>query len=266
MLLCLQIAISFVAGGIFIALQTLVAERFHGMWRGIILTIPSTMALGLFFIGLTKSAADVPEASIMIPAVTGVDYFFIMVFAILARHGFLTSILGSLAVWAAGAYVLLNIPPATFAISAFIYGLPLIIIAYLMTCRLPQVPYLKPFPIIWKNILIRSLIGSFVIGTATILANTLGNIWGGLFSAFPAVFISTFTIYYFFHGKQVIPSVAKTVFFPGAIGLILYGYTATIVFPIWGIWLGTLVSYTATFIYFTIHIGISKYFRIFQKT
>lgn len=249
MLFATELIISFLAGGVFIALQTLLGERFTGFWRNVILTIPSTMALGFLFIGLTKTPSDVAEVAMISPAALAPDYLWVMTFALLASFGFLISIIGSFAVWAIFAALLLKFPPATFTTSVFLYALPLIIIAYLIVRLLPQMPNLKPFPITAGQITLRCLIGGSIIALIVLLASTLGNIWGGLFSAFPAAFTSTFIIYYKWQGKHVIPSVAKSLFFPGIIGFIIYALIAMLTFPAWGIWLGTLASYAGVFVF-----------------
>lgn len=74
MIFYIQLIVSFLVGGLFIALQTLIAERVSTLWRGVVLTIPSTLALGLFFIGLAKSPQDVVEASQIVPIALGIDY------------------------------------------------------------------------------------------------------------------------------------------------------------------------------------------------
>jgi uncharacterized membrane protein (GlpM family) len=97
----------------------------------------------------------------------------------------------------------------------------------------------------FQHIFFRSILGGCIIALVVFLSKTLGNIWGGLFAVFPAVFTSTFVIYYHLHGKAVIPAVAKSVFFPGSVGFILYTWVATLTFPEIGIWLGTLACYVA---------------------
>lgn len=246
----LRLIISFLVGGIFIALQTLMAERVHEKWRNIVLTIPSTLALGLFFVGFTKTPDDVVEAARIVPAALAPDYLFVTVFALLSQFGFLLSVIGGLLAWTIPAYFLMQFPPATFATSAFLYGLPFIFVGYLFVRLLPQVSHLKTFPMTPFHVAIRSLIGGTIIALIVVLANTLGNLWGGLFSAFPAAFTSTFIIYYRLQGKAVIPAVARSLFFPGAIGFMIYAWIAALAFPVYGIWFGTLAAYLATFLFF----------------
>lgn len=250
MTLYIQLITSFIVGGLFIAMQTLIGERVPLRWRGVALTAPTTMALSLFFVGLTKSPQDITEMSLIIPAAIAPDYIFILIFAILSRFGLVLSLAISYIVWGILGYTLLQFPPETFAESVFLYAAPVVIITYLIIRKLPQVTNLKTFPMNSKHILIRSLLGGTIILTVVILAKTVGNFWGGLFSMFPTSFLATFIIYYTLQGRHVMPSVAKSLFWPGIPGFIIYLCTAILTFPEYGIWIGTLLSYLATFAFF----------------
>lgn len=252
----IQLVISFFAGGLFIALQTLLGERVPLKWRGAVLTIPSTMALGLLFIGLTKTPGDVTQATIIIPAAMAPGYIFVLAFALLSKLNLAINFIASLTIWAASAFLLINFPPTNFLISLIAYCIPVVIICYLIIKKLPQSTALTPVPMTLKHTAIRSFIGGSIIATIVILSNTLGNIYGGIFSVFPAVYTATFLIYSRVHGKKIIPSVAKSFFMPGIPGFLIYAYIAGTTFPLIGIWLGTLAAYagTATF-YFIYHLA-----------
>lgn len=258
MLFEIQLIISFLAGGLLVALQTLIGERVPLRWRGTALTIPTTLALGLLFVGLTKSPQDIPEVTLIVPAALASDYIFVMLFAILSRFGLIFGLGISYTVWAILGYLLVQNPPETFSSSIFIYAVPIIIITYLITRKLPQVTKLKKYPMNWKHILVRSLIGGSIIVTVVILAKTLGNFWGGLFSMFPASYSATFIIYYILQGKKVMPSVAKSLFFPGILGFIIYAYIATLTFPEYGIWIGTLASYAVTLSFLYLYVKVTQ--------
>lgn len=263
MIFSLQLLISFLLGGLFIALQSLIAERVHGFWRNVVLGIPSTMALGLFFIGLTKTPQDVVQASLMVPAGLAPDYIFVTVFALLARFNFYISLLGSFLIWAIFGYGLILYPPADYITSIVLYGAPIMTITYFIVRRLPRIQDLKPFPMTGKNIFIRVLISGTVISLIVFLAKTFGNIWGGLFMVFPASYTATFSIYYHMQGKHSIATVAKTLFFPGIPGFIIYGWIAAETFPLYGIWLGTLFAYLGTFVWYSLYYLTQK--RLLHK-
>lgn len=258
MLFQIQLLASFLIGGVFVALQTLIAERLQGTWRAVALTIPITLAMGLFFVGLVTTTTDVVEAARIVPAALSSDYIFVLVFALLCPFGLFISLVGGFAAWALVSFFILIYPPATFATSIFLYGLPAIFTCYFLVKKLPQKNQLKVFPMNAKHIFLRSLIGGSIIVIVIFLSKTLGTTWGGLFSAFPATFASTFIIYYQLQGKGSIPTVARSVFFPGSLGFIVYAWAAAVSFPTNGIWVGTLLSYLATFLFFGIYYLIQK--------
>lgn len=240
-----QLIISFLAGGLFIALQTLIGERVSMRWRGIILTIPSTMAIGLFFIGLTKTPADAAQAALFIPASEGASYAFVTIFALLSGLKLFFNYGLSLFFWTIFAFLIIIFPPSTFLNSLLIFAFPVVTIGYLIVRKLPQESTLKKFPMNVNHIFFRSLLGGFVIATSVFLSKFLGNGWGGIFAAFPAVFSSTLIIYFHLQGRKVIPSVVKSMFFPGALSFPVYAIVAMWAFPIYGIWIGTLLAYLA---------------------
>lgn len=239
----IQLITSFLVGGIIIALQTLIGERVSLRWRGIILTIPTTTAIGLLFIGLTKTPQDAVQAALFIPAAEGAAYTFITIFALLSVIGLFTSYVLSLIAWGSFAFLIITFPPSTFVGSLLIFGVLPVIIGYLIVKRLPQVPNLKRFPMNFHHLFFRSLLGGSVVAISVFLSKTLGNIWGGIFSTFPAVFSSTLIIYFYLQGPKVIPSVVKSMFFPGAVGFPIYVLIVMFAFPAYGALIGTLCAY-----------------------
>ena len=257
-MLTIQLLISFLVGGILISLQTLLAERVHGYMRGVILTVPTTLALGLLFIGILKSSADAVEAAIIVPAGLGLNYLFIAIFASLIRFGLFAALTGSILTFSAGAYALINFPPAGFLSSTFLYGAPLTLAGYLIVRARSKEQKLKQYPMNARHIIGRSLIGGAVIALIVFFSKTLGNTWGGMFSVFPAAFTSTLIIYYILQGAGAIPAVARSLFFPGYFGFVLYAAVSAATFPLLGAWLGTLAAYCATFVFFYLCSFISK--------
>ncbi len=258
----IQLATSFIVGGLFIALQTLIAERVSLKWRGIALTVPTTMALGILFIAITKSPAEIPEVAKIMPAALAPSYIFVLLFALLIkRFGVVTSMIIPYITWGLLGYLLIQFPPPSYFTATFIYALPLLLGAYLIIRKLPQKTKLKIFPMNWKHILARALIGGSIIALAVFLAKTAGNFWGGLFSMFPASYSATFIIYYHLQGPEVMPSVARSLFWPGIIGFILYGYIASLTFPEYGMWIGTLAAYAVVLSFFWGWVRIRESFK-----
>lgn len=246
----LQLLTSFLVGGLLIATLSLIGERVPLKWRKIVLTIPTTLAIGFFFIGLTKTPADVAETAIIVPAALTSDYLFVLVFALLSKRNIFFNLLCSYAAWALSAKILLQFPPSSFLESFCLYFLPFVFFLYWLIGLLPQEHQLKSVPFNIKHVAIRSLVGGSILVIVVYLAHTLGNTWGGLFSAFPGSFTAILLIFYHVHGEKVIPAVSKSLFFPGAIGFSVYAWVAGLTFPLYGIWIGTFLSYLATFVFY----------------
>jgi len=242
-MLYIQLIISFVIGGILIALQTLIAERVSLKWRGIILTIPTTVAISLLFIGIVKSPEDVANASISIPASLGASYTFVTMFTLLRNFGLAVAYIVSILIWCGFAFLIVMFPPSDFVSSITIFCAIPVLLGYIIVSKCPQVVELKKFPMNPKHLFFRSLIGGFIVALSVALSKILGNVWGGIFSVFPAAFSSTFIIYYYLQGPKIIPSVTRSTFFPGVIGFILYAVVTAYTFPVYGIWVGTLIDY-----------------------
>lgn len=248
-MLFFQVLTSFFVGGIFIATQTIIAERAPEKWRSIILTIPNTMAISFLFIGLTKSPKDIIYVANFYPASLAVCYVFVAAFASLSNLKLFYRLIVAYIFWLLSAFFILKFPPTGFLMAVTVYFLPVILLSYWTTKRLPSPPPFKPMPITLKIAITRAIISGSIIALAIIMAKTLGNTWGSLFSAFPAAFTSNFIIYHRAYGKTVIPSIAKLLFFPGSAGFIIYALVSAQIFPKYGIWWGTITSYASVFIF-----------------
>lgn len=58
-LFLIQVVTSFIVGGVFIAILGFIAERSSPKVAGIVLSLPSTMAISFFFIGWTLSPSKI---------------------------------------------------------------------------------------------------------------------------------------------------------------------------------------------------------------
>ena len=239
--LVIKIALSFVVGGFAVALQTLLAERYTS-WRGVILAMPSTLVFGILFIGLTKESADVVEATRVIPLTEVAVYAYVLVFALLIKRGLVTALIGAVTVWGVLAYGLLQFNHPPILVSA-LFALVGIAGLYVVARKFASSDALVSYPLTIYQLGFRSVLAGAVISGAVLLSVLAGNAIGGMFTAFPAVFTSTFIIYYKLQDPKVLPGVAHSLFFPGAIGLMLYPVVINISVQQIGIWWSTMLAY-----------------------
>ena len=90
-----------------------------------------------------------------------------------------------------------------------------------------------------------------VITLAVYLANVLSPFWGGIFSGFPAVYLSTFTILYWYYDSDMLFKIGKAI----PLGSLVYTpfiIAAIFTFPAFGIIFGTLAAYAVALVGFFI--------------
>ena len=248
-----RLILSIMVGGSVIAAQSILAER-YSRFGGFIVSIPTTLPMGLFFIGWTQGTAIAVKSASVVPVSLGNCLIFAAIFISTAQlprqrfTGFLLSNILSLSVWFA-----LSIAIIRFQITDPVSGIIAYIIAFAIAYQIlkerdrHQKYHNQETPSAesnqssnWKLILLRACAGGIVIGTAVLLAKILNPLWGGIFSVFPASFISIFNIILLTRGPRLLIPIGATL--PqGSIFFLLYILLAHLFFPL-GILRGTLLS------------------------
>jgi hypothetical protein len=106
----------------------------------------------------------------------------------------------------------------------------------------------KPFVL---KLLLSFSVGGLWVVSATVLAEKLGPkvggpLWGGVFSMFPAMFLSTMLVTYAAQGALFSAGVMKSAMLGGA-SVAVYAVVVRIVYMPLGIWLGALVALAVSF-------------------
>jgi hypothetical protein len=248
-----RVVLSVLVGGSVIAAQSILAEKYP-QFGGFIVSIPTTLPMGLFFIGWTQGASVAVQSASVVPVSLGNCLLFAAIFISVAQWPrqrftrFLLPNLLSLAVWFA-----LSIAIIRFQITAPLPGIIAYIVAFAIAYQIlkkrdrhQKYPNQKTPSVEskqssnWKLILLRACAGGTVIGTAVLLAKILNPLWGGVFSVFPASFISIFNIILLTRGPRLLIPIGATL--PqGSLFFLLYILCAHYLFPL-GILPGTLLS------------------------
>src|SRR3990167_2894579 len=84
----LKLILTFIVGGLWITLGTIIAEKYGTKIGGVIAGLPSTVAVTLFFIGWTQSAQFASQSTAIVPIVTGISGFFVAVYFLLTKKFF----------------------------------------------------------------------------------------------------------------------------------------------------------------------------------
>lgn len=95
----LKLVLSFIIGGAWITLATVLAEKFGTKLGGVIAGLPSMTAVALFFIAWTHTPFIASEATTIIPVAMGVNALFVLVYSLLAKYSFWLSLAAALGLW-----------------------------------------------------------------------------------------------------------------------------------------------------------------------
>jgi len=251
----LQVLLSAVVGGFFVAFQTWLAERLPQRIAGIAISIPSTVAVALFFMAITTSPEAVAAVAPVIPIGLGAGLMFSVAYIYIANALPLSkakvvtfSILGAIFMWllVAAPFAYFEVTNIVFTLS--VYATLILLSHYLLSVR----PGIQTEPIFIRYTnrekLIRSLIGGTVIGLIVLMTKFLGPFWGGIFSTLPAVYLSTLSIIHWRHGSRFLFHVAKSLPVANPV-FAIYVFVVAYTYPVIGIVAGTIVAYMLCALY-----------------
>lgn len=250
-----QLALSFLVGGLWVALSTVIAERFGTRLGGLVAGLPSTVVITLLFIGLTQGPAEASEATTVMPLVQGLNGLMIVVFLALARRGLAAALLAAASLWSGAAVLLLAVRFSSFPASVTgwlgLLAVCVWVVGRGMSIRSrPGTPMTFPA----RYVLFRALFGGTVISLAVLLGKTGGPLIGGVFAAFPAVFISTLVLSHLGRGPEFSRAVGKSLLLSGMISVPLYSIAVRYAYPARGLVAGTLLALlVAALIAFLLH-------------
>jgi len=236
----LKLLLSFFVGGAAVSLSIMLSERFGPKIGGIILGLPIMSAVSLFFIGFTQSAEAAATAAAIIPATLAAGLIFLLVFvSVFRKLGMWGSLAVALSVFFvfSSAFPIFNLGNTYVNIIVFIVIVP-IVMRLVMGFPSKRISY-KPRK---REMVFRALLGGCVVVSAVMAAKLIGPLWGGMFSAIPAAYISMLFIVTRLHGLEFTKAIIRSV--PvGTTGTLVYAIAIQSAYPAVGIYLGTLAGY-----------------------
>ena len=122
----------------------------------------------------------------------------------------------------------------------------LILITHLL---LQRKNYEKPvtFTYTLSQKIVRATFVGFIVFLVVLLGKLLNPFWGGMFAVFPAAFSSLLMIlHWYYDPKSLFPTIQKVAL--GSLSLFAYAITAMLVFPQFGIIIGTLFAYAVSLV------------------
>jgi Protein of unknown function (DUF3147) len=239
----LKLLLGFIIGSLWVTLTTFSAERYGSKVGGLIGGLPSTVVVALFFIGFTQSPQAAADATTVMPLAQGLNGLVVLAFMLLIPYGLWTGLLSSLLLWLFQSTLLYLLDIQAFWISILGW------LILLVFCSLTAEKWMKivsqdrliikyqPYQLLW-----RAIIGGSIIAFAIFMGKVGGPLLGGIFSSFPAMFLSTLVITYKTADSDFSRSVGKSLLISGLINVPLYEIMVRMLYPSIGLVLGTILA------------------------
>lgn len=188
------------------------------------------------------------QATTVTPLVIGFGTLFLLSYEILSLRGHLFGLLLSLLIWFILSGALILFPTENF-LYAVLGSFLILAVAYYLVEKKLNVPSKGMIHVRYTppQILWRALLGGFIITFAALISKWGGPLFGGIFSAFPAMFISTVIITHQSGGLAFSRATAKTLMISGALNPIIYVFAIRYLYltsP--GLIMGTIIAYSLT--------------------
>lgn len=234
--------IPFLLSAIVVILITIIAEKYGTKTGGVIGTLPSTIIIAFLFIALDKGVQFTSESVAVVPAEMGVNLIFLLLFALLSQRNITVALTGSLFGWTILTILIYYTNLTSIVISLAVF-LICFLLAFLILDKKKKITSQNTIKVHYTplKLLGRSLIAGIVIAIAVTFSN-VGVILSGIFSVFPAIFLSTMLISSREHGPQFTGAMAKGMIY-GSPSVVSYAVGIYFLYPLSGIFVGTIVAF-----------------------
>jgi len=240
----LKLLLTFLVGGSWVVMSTVVAERAGTKIGGVVAGMPSSSLIAFFFIGWTQSTEAAAQATTLGPLSMGVVALFNVAYALLYPRGFGLALAGSLGTWLILSLGLLATNIRSYGLS--VLGLLFVVlVTYAILERRLDIPSQGQQPMRYTpgQLVFRALLGGTIITGAVLAAKLGGPIVGGIMATFPNVMLSTLILNHINHGRAFASAVLKSMTLSGPINVTLFMTAVRYLYPRCGLVLGTLLSF-----------------------
>ncbi|MFA6530643.1 MAG: DUF3147 family protein [Candidatus Micrarchaeia archaeon] len=244
--LILKIILSFIAGGVWITFSVVLAEKLGNKIGAILIALPTTMLVSLFFIGWTASPGFAAETARIIPfAMIANSIYIFSLILFLKKYGNLAFLI-SFAIWITAALLLKMVNGVDMIIGVLadiaITALLFYIAEKRMNIRSADGAR-GEYPI--AELFARAAFAGGVVALSVIVANFAGPVWGGIFATFPAATLSSMYILNKKRGPDFAMATCKAML-PATMTIIVYVIAVHAAYPDYGLIIGTVISYAAS--------------------
>lgn len=237
-----QTVLPFVISAFVVIIITIIAEKYGTKVGGILGTLPSTIIIAFIFISINRDVFFASKSAVVVPAEMAVNLLFLVIISSLAYRSLPFALIVSLSIWSVLSTILYFIKIESIFVSIILYALALVFcfiylekIKKIQSHKKVKVHYTK------KKIILRGVLAGTVIATAVFLSN-IDPTLSGIFSIFPAIFLSTMIIAYIEHGPLFTSGFAKSMIF-GSQTVMSYVIAVHFLYPRFELIFGTIFSF-----------------------
>jgi uncharacterized membrane protein (GlpM family) len=243
-----QVIIPFILSAAIVIIITIIAERFGTKIGGILGTIPSTIVIIFIFISLNRGVDFASRSVAVVPAEMGINILFLFFFVLFIGRGIVPATVVSIGLWSILSLFLYLMHFNNILLSILIYGLSILITFF----TLERIMYVKStgrVKVIYsmQKIAMRGILAGVVVALAVVLSN-INAVLSGIFSVFPAIFLSTMLISAYEHGSKFVGGMAKAMII-GTLSVTSYAISIHFLYPTLDITWGTIISYSISLIF-----------------
>jgi len=221
----LYLTASFLVGGTWVALSTILAEKFGSKVGGIISGLPSTVVVAFFFIAWSQGTDAAFNVTTVFPLAFAINAFFLLGYSLLSKsnNNFGINLIGAILIWIflQTTVVISNI--SDFYLSLFIWFL-IFAINYYIFAKLRTKSYIPKTKIKYgfSQIMLRAILGGTIVLSAVLMTKIGGSIFGSVFASFPAVYLSTLIVINKSVGNQFSLSMTMPMMISGMFNVVMF--------------------------------------------
>jgi uncharacterized membrane protein (GlpM family) len=252
--------IPFALSALVVILVTIIAEKYGTKIGGVIGTLPSTIIIAFLFIAIDKGVLFASDSVAVVPAEMGINLVFLLTFSLLSQRKIFIALAGSLLGWTV-LTILLYYSNITSIVVSLVMFLFCFLFTFLILDKKKKITSQDTIKVHYTSLkfLGRGLIAGIVIAIAVTFSN-VGTMLSGIFSVFPAIFLSTMLISLREHGPQFTGAMAKGMIY-GSPSVVSYAVGVHYFYPRLGILVGTISAFVIALVVTLILFALRKKIR-----
>ncbi len=237
----LETFLPFILSAAIVIAVTMLAERYGTKVGGILGTLPHLVIVAFVFIARKEGVDFASEAAHIVAAEVGVNLVFLLLFSRLCHRSLSIALGVSLGAWVVLSSLLVFGEFTNIYSSLLIY----VVVVLCSLVLLEKVWKVKSSGKVnvhytRKKMIFRGLLAGTVIASSVALSS-MGTIISGIFTVFPALFLSAMVISHLEHGPNFTSAMGKSMIF-GSPSVVSYSLGVHFLYPELGILWGTLAS------------------------